>query len=186
MNTKKKYIFYAWAIFVIIILWFYISNPGFFHPKHLKKLFEFNLPLGLIIFFILWTIRWFTLIPLTPLLLVWILVLPPIPLYIVIISWIITSSSIIYYCWKYLEFDKYFEKRHPKEIKKLKKALLWKELPVIISWAFFPLVPTDVICYVWEVIKIKLSKIVLWVVIWEWIVCALYIWWWESILKFLI
>jgi len=183
---KKKTIFFIWLIFVFFVLTFYFFNKEFFWIDQMRNLFSENLYLSFLIYFILWSLRGFTLVPLTPLLVAWIVFLPALPLFFVNLLWVLASSSIVYFWWKYLWFDKYFNKKYSKQMSILKKKLEWKEYPVIILWSLFPFSPTDLICYIWEIMNIKLQKILLWIMIWEWIVCGIYIFWWEQVLKIIL
>jgi uncharacterized membrane protein YdjX (TVP38/TMEM64 family) len=49
------------------------------------------------------------------------------------------------------------------------------ELPVIIGWSFFPLAPTDLICYVCGGLRVNFPKFLLGVLIGEGTICAIYI-----------
>jgi uncharacterized membrane protein YdjX (TVP38/TMEM64 family) len=49
------------------------------------------------------------------------------------------------------------------------------ELPIIIGWSFFPLVPTDLICYVCGTLRVNFWKCLLGVTIGESAICAAYI-----------
>jgi len=109
-----------------------------------------------LIYFILGTLRGFTLLPSTPMVLAGILILPAWPLFLINLACVFSSSSIVYYWGKYLEFDKYFEKKYPKQLHELQSALKGKEIPVITLWSFFPFVPTDLICYTSEIMQIKI------------------------------
>ena len=182
MNKKK--IFLIWFLFVIIILLLYFLKHDFFQPENLKNLFEYGLILGLFIYFVLGSLRGFTFLPVTIMIFAGILVFPPIPLFIINLICILISSTIVYFWGEYLGFDKYFNKKYPKQVLKLKSALNERELPVIALWSFFPFVPTDLICYTSEILKIKLGKCLLGVAIGEGIICAIYIFGGSSILHY--
>ena len=47
--------------------------------------------------------------------------------------------------------------------------------PIVILWSFFPLAPTDLVCYVCGALKVDLKKCLLGVVIGEGAICAIYI-----------
>ena len=58
---------------------------------------------------------------------------------------------------------------------RLKAALEKYELPVIIGWSFFPLVPTDAIVYVCGVLGVNFGKCLLGVGLGEGAICAIYV-----------
>jgi uncharacterized membrane protein YdjX (TVP38/TMEM64 family) len=59
------------------------------------------------------------------------------------------------------------------------------ELPIIIAWSFFPLAPTDLICYVCGVPRVRFWKFLLGVTIGEGAICAIYIYGGDQILRWL-
>ena len=66
------------------------------------------------------------------------------------------------------------------------RAILQKhELPIIVGWSFFPLAPTDLICYVCGVLEINFPKFLLGVLLGEGAICAIYISAGASALRFL-
>ncbi len=50
-----------------------------------------------------------------------------------------------------------------------------RELPIVIAWSFFPIAPTDLVCYVCGALKVDLKKCLLGVTIGEGAICAIYI-----------
>ena len=59
------------------------------------------------------------------------------------------------------------------------------EMPVIIGWSFFPLVPTDVICYVCGILRVRFWKFLIGVTLGEGAICALYIYGGDQLLRWL-
>ena len=120
-------------------------------------------------------VRGFTLVPATSLVLAGMLVLPPLPLYALTIAGIIVSSAAVYYFAELMRFDRFFERRYAAQVSRLRALLRRRELPIVIAWSFFPLAPTDVVCYVCGALKVDLKKCLLGVVIGEGAICAVYI-----------
>jgi uncharacterized membrane protein YdjX (TVP38/TMEM64 family) len=48
-------------------------------------------------------------------------------------------------------------------------------MPIMIGWSFFPLLPTDVICYVCGALEIDYKKFLIGVAIGEGTICGMYI-----------
>jgi len=88
---------------------------------------------------------------------------------------IAVSSSICYAFAEALHMDEVFERKYPAQIRKLKDLLQRYELPIIISWSFFLLLPTDVLCYVCGSLKINYKKFLIGIMIGEGTVYAIYI-----------
>ena len=120
-------------------------------------------------------VRGFTLVPATYLVLAGMLVLPPWPLYALTIAGIIVSSAAVYYFAEAMRFDLLFERRYAPQVSRLRALLRRRELPIVIAWSFFPLAPTDVVCYVCGALKMDLKKCLLGVVVGEGAICAIYI-----------
>jgi uncharacterized membrane protein YdjX (TVP38/TMEM64 family) len=126
-------------------------------------------------YLLLGCIRGFTLVPATYLVLAGMLVLPPVPLYALTIAGIVVSSAAVYYFAEAMRFDEFFERRYARKVSQLRSLLRRHELPIVILWSFFPLAPTDLVCYVCGALKVDLRKCLLGVVIGEGAICAIYI-----------
>ena len=174
---------YFWLALIAISLGCYFLRPDLFSPERIREIFATNLVLGLLIYFILSTLRGFTLIPSTPIVFAGILVFPPAPLYLVNLAAVFTSSAIVYYMAKLVRFDHYFHERYPKQIKTLTGLLRNRELPVISLWGFTPMVPTDMIVYGCSVLRISLAKTLFGTAIGEGVICAVYIFGGTAILE---
>lgn len=120
-------------------------------------------------------LRGFTLVPATYLVVAGMLVLPPLPLYLLTVVGIIVSSAAVYYFAEAMQFDRFFERKHAAQIARLRRLLEKCELPIVIAWSFFPIAPTDLICYVCGALKVDLKKCLVGVTIGEGTICAIYI-----------
>lgn len=69
----------------------------------------------------------------------------------------------------------YFEARYGKYVQKIRYGLEDKELPIIVGWSFFPLVPTDLIVYIGSTLRIHIFKCLLGVFVGEAVLNAFYI-----------
>lgn len=121
------------------------------------------------------SIRGFTLMPATTLVVAGIHFFSPVRLFVLTLTGILISSASIYWFSEALHLEELLAERHQARMEQLKKALRNYELPVIIAWSFFPLAPTDLICYVCGVLKIDFKKFLLGVGIGEGVICAIYI-----------
>lgn len=182
MNPKK----------LAFCLWLLLITGGgtvyFLFPDQINILFLKELPekyphIALSIYFLLLSARGLTMIPSTPLLLAGVLIFDPTELFIVNMAGILSSSTIVYYFSKYLGFDLYFETKYGKYVRKMRRGITDKELPVIVGWSFFPLVPTDLIVYVGSSLGIPVLKCLLGVFLGEFVINAFYIFSTTLILK---
>jgi uncharacterized membrane protein YdjX (TVP38/TMEM64 family) len=166
---------YTWLGLVAICLSLYFFLPELFAPENIRRFFSANLYEGLFVYFVISTLRGFTLIPSTPIVLAGVLVFPPWPLFLVNQLAVYSSSAIVYYMARHLRFDHYFHEHYPGQVERLSALLRKAELTVISAWGFAPFVPSDMIVYVCSVLRIKLWKTLLGVSIGEGVICAIYI-----------
>ena len=166
---------YVWSMLVVLCLSLYWFFPELFAPERIRDFFQANLEHGLLLYFVISTLRGFTLIPSTPLVLAGILVFPPLPLFLVNQLAVYSSSAIVYTMARHLRFDHYFHQRYPRQVEKLFSLLRSRELPVISLWGFAPFVPSDMIVYVCSVLRVSVWKTLLGISIGEGAICAFYI-----------
>lgn len=74
-----------------------------------------------------------------------------------------------------MDFDRLFERRYPAQVARVRWLLTRRELPIVIIWSFFPVAPTDLVCYVCGALKVDLKKCLLGVAVGEGAICAIYI-----------
>lgn len=128
-----------------------------------------------VLYLLLGCVRAFTLVPATSLLVAGLLVLPPVPLFILTLVGIVVSSAAVYYFAGAMKLDQLFERRYPRQVAQLRDVLQRHELPVVIAWSFFPLAPTDLVCYVCGALRVDLKKCVFGVTVGEGTICAIYV-----------
>jgi uncharacterized membrane protein YdjX (TVP38/TMEM64 family) len=184
-KDKIKYaIYFLWLLLLTTSLYFYFFASDAIQAK-LSGIFGSSLVLGYIVYLIASCLRGFTLIPITYFIVAGVILLPPLPLYIITMIGVAVSSASVYYFSEYLKFDEYFEKRYPKQIHSLKNFLTKNELPIVIGWSFAPFLPTDLICYVCGAMEIDIKKFLFGVMVGEGISCAIYIFLGKEILSFI-
>jgi len=120
-------------------------------------------------------LRGFTLIPATYLVLAGMLVLPPLPLYLLTLVGIVVSSAAVYFFAEAMQLDRFFEQRYASQVGRLRAVLKRQELPIVIAWSFFPIAPTDLVCYVCGALRVDVKKCLLGVAIGEGTICGIYI-----------
>lgn len=176
MEKNKKIILYIWGFLLLSIFLYYIYNPLFFTQKWFNDFLSKFWSYVLIIYLIITLLRWFLFIPSTILIFAWAVFLSPINLFIISMIWIIASSSIVYFFSEYLWIDKILEKQFwNKKIKSLEEKINKNWLLIVTIWSFTPIVPTDLICYIAWITKMKYYKFILWVILWETPLVLLYV-----------
>ena len=137
------------------------------------------------VYLLLGAIRGFTLIPSTTLVLVALALFPPVPLFALTIAGILISTTCIYWFAESIGLDEVLERRHPDAVARLTAVLEKHELPIIIGWSFFPLAPTDLICYVCGVLRVNFLTCLIGVAIGEGTICGIYIFFGDQVLRWL-
>ena len=127
------------------------------------------------LYLLLGCLRGFTLIPATSLVLVGIVFFPPAPLFVLTLAGILASSASIYYFAEALHLEELLQRKHAQHLDRVQALLNRYGLPMIALWAFFPLAPTDLICYLAGVLRIRVWICLLGVAIGEGAICAIYI-----------
>jgi uncharacterized membrane protein YdjX (TVP38/TMEM64 family) len=128
-------------------------------------------------------LRAFTLIPVTSLVLLGIVFFPPLPLFVLTLTGILVSSASVYYFAEALHVDEVLRRRHAHQIDRVQRLLERYGFPIIVGWAFFPLLPTDLICYVSGVVRVRITTVLGGVAIGEGAVCGIYIFLGDSLLR---
>ncbi|HOW29661.1 MAG TPA: VTT domain-containing protein [archaeon] len=171
----KKEVLIAWIAIVIILFIIYLFAPNLLNLEFLNSFVKENKLLVVFLFISIITLISLTLIPSTPFVLSGLLLFSPLETFIYSIIIIILYSTITYYFARYLGLDRYFEKKYPESIKKIRKALKGKEWFIIIGWGFIPIFPTDLVIYMCSSLKIPFRKCLIGVLIGEGTLNALYI-----------
>ena len=168
----------AWLSVIVGGISFYFLSPSSFTAENIAALLtKFHGPVW-ILYLLLSALRGFTLLPSTPLVLAGTMLYPQQPFLVLVISLfgIVISSSMIYWFSDLLGFDEYFESKKPHHVEKIRTKL---EHPLglgfVSLWAFFPLVPTDAVCYVAGSIRMHFAKFITAVFIGELILCSVYV-----------
>ena len=171
---------YFRRFWIVIIVTFNAYN--FFYPETFSKenIAESIEPFGnygFAIFFFFHIIRGFVMLPSTALIFAGVFLFPDDLFLVLLISviGIVISSMIVYYFSDKLGFSKLFDK-NTKTSNLVKEKLSGKYGPLfIIFWAFFPFVPTDLICYTAGAMKINPVTFAISLFIGELIICSAYV-----------
>ena len=134
--------------------------------------------LALGVYILLSLSRALLMIPCTPFVLAGGISFPESPLLVMAISFagIVAGAFLVYSFPSFGSYDELLERKYPDKVLLLKEKLhgayaFW----IVAGWSFFPLVPTDVICYVAGLVKMPFKKMVTALVAGEFPLVALYV-----------
>lgn len=174
----------GWLLFLAIFLFLYASRPNFFEGQ-LQTAASESVLVAYALYLLLGSVRGFTLIPSATLVFAAIPLFPPLPLFVLTLLGILVSSASVYYFSESLHLDEYFAKRNREGVERMKRTFHTNQLLIIIGWSFFPLAPTDLICYVCGILKVSFSKFLLGILIGEGTICGIYIFLGDKLLRFI-
>lgn len=168
----------VWIIVILGCITTYLIYPHSFTAEQIALfLQQFRTEIW-VVYLLMSTVRGMTLLPSTPLVLAGTILFPdqPWPVLGVSIAGIFLSSSMIYYFSNFLGFADYFESRKPELDAKIRRRLEHPAGFVFVAlWAFFPLVPTDAVCYIAGTTRMAFAKFIAAILLGELILCSFYI-----------
>jgi uncharacterized membrane protein YdjX (TVP38/TMEM64 family) len=171
----KKKTFICWLILVAVAVTFYLTHQETMDVEVIRALVDKNRAVVIPIYLLFLSLLGLTFIPSTPFAIGGVLLFSPHFAYFVNLVGILISSTIVYHFARFLGIGAAFEARYPRRTVKVKEALSRKELPIIVGWSFFPVVPTDLIIYVASTLNVPLWKCLLGVLLGEGALNAVYI-----------
>jgi Uncharacterized conserved protein len=167
-----------WVLIILAGIVSYLVWPEFFTPQSIAGLLNKFQNEALTIYLAISVVRGLTLLPSTPLIIAGTLLFPQQRwiVLVVSISGILVSSAMIYWFSDILGFGEFFETRKPEHVKRIRARL---EHPTgilfVMLWAFFPIVPTDAVCYVAGSTRMHFGKFLGAIFLGELILCCIYI-----------
>jgi uncharacterized membrane protein YdjX (TVP38/TMEM64 family) len=167
-----------WAAVIVSTGAIYLADPGNFTAEKIASFISESQTSIWIIYLAMSALRGLTLLPSTPLVLAGTLLYPHEPWLVLTISLagILMSSSMIYFFSEALGLTEYFERSKPKAVARIRRRLEEPAGLVFVGlWAFFPLVPTDVVCYVAGSTKMNFAKFIFAVFTGEAVLCSIYV-----------
>ncbi|MEQ8312807.1 MAG: VTT domain-containing protein [Gammaproteobacteria bacterium] len=126
--------------------------------------------MALLVYILLSLTRALLMIPCTPFVLAGGVTFPESPLLVMAISYagIVAGAFLVYSFPAFGSYDEYLERKYPEKIRLLEEKLHGRySFWIIAGWSLFPLVPTDLICYVAGLVKLSFRKLVIPVVVGE-------------------
>lgn len=182
-SKKVRYTLFAlWIIVAAAALYLYFFKREAIQTE-MRDAMSASFWAACLTYLLIGALRAFTLVPATFPLLIAMPFFDPWVLLALTIPCIAVSSSICYWFAEALHMDELFERKYPRQIGKLKALLQRYQLPIIIGWSFFLLLPTDVLCYVCGSLKINYWKFLIGILIGEGTVYAIYIFFGDWLLR---
>ena len=184
LEVVKKVFYAIWVIIILYLLVLYIRHPEMATPEYFRNFLESYGDEMWLVFIVLTVLRGFFLIPSTPFVIGGALLFPDQLFLVLVVSMVgvMLSATALYYFSDMLGFSKYLEKKHPNDIDLWKSRLSSpKAIFFVAGWSLFPLVPTDLICYIAGIVKMPYRYMFLGVFIGELALVVFYIYFGSSV-----
>ena len=154
----------VWLCLVAIVLVSLLIFPDWLSRDSISELLNNFGTMALIVYIVLSLTRSLLMIPCTPFVLAGAISFPQWPLIVFVISFtgIVLGAFLVYSFPSFGNYDEFLEGKYPGKIAALKEKMQGKyAFAIVAGWSFFPLVPTDVICYVAGIAKMSFKKMVM-------------------------
>ena len=183
-----KSIRFIWMLLIFFILIHYLFYPEKYTADNLTKYCSANKTFIFIFYISISLLRALFFLPSTIFVIMGVVLFPQSPSIVLFISMlgIISGASFIYFSANFLNIEKIFRKRSIEKTNKINQLVEKYGLFIVFIWAFIPIVPTDLICYVAGKYKMNYLKFISALFFGELILVALYIWTGKSLMEILL
>ncbi len=177
MNGARRIGRWLWVAMIVSVLVWWACNPSVVTPRHIHATLQRYESWALLLYFVVSAVRGCFLIPSTPFVLAGALLFPGNQWLVFGISVIgvLVGSSIIYFFSDRLGFAEVIRRRHAPGLEKIRGRMESHGVLIVVLWSFFPLVPTDLVCYLAGVIRMRFTRFILAVAIGESVLIAGYV-----------
>jgi uncharacterized membrane protein YdjX (TVP38/TMEM64 family) len=183
-SVRQCLLFAAWLTLIGVALHFHSAHPSLLGGG-VQGLASASTFWACVLYLLLGCVRGFTFMPAPVLMGIGLLFLPPVPLFILTMIGVLMSSAGIYYFSSSFQIYEHFQRKGSKQLAAIESGLKSHELPIIIGWSFFPVLPTDAVCCISGVMKMNVAKLLFGVLIGEGLCAALYIFFGNQLFHFL-
>lgn len=169
---------FAWIFVISIALIHYCISPQYYTADFLKNTLDNNHSIVFGAYLTISLIRSLFFLPSTIFVIMGVALYPDDPYLVLLISMvgIISGACWIYFSADILKIEQIFSIKSQHKIKKTEASINKYGFWIVLFWSFFPVVPTDLICYIAGYSKMNFSKFILALSIGEITLVSLYIW----------
>lgn len=188
LQSIKKAIHYVWVSSVLVGLGYMLLHPSAFSVEEVSAFLQKFDHWVWLVYILITFLRGILLFPSTPFVLAGALLFPEQLILVGIISilGILFSATLLFYFAEIIGFGDYLSQKYPHKIEKARIALNQpKGKWLVAAWAWFPFVPTDIICYVAGLVQMRYSIMITGIFLGESILISLYLYLGKDILSFL-
>ncbi|MEX0964078.1 MAG: VTT domain-containing protein [Pseudohongiellaceae bacterium] len=173
-----KHLNTVWIAVVAVILALVVVFPDWLTRESISALLNQMGSLALMAYLMMSLTRSMLLIPCTPFVLAGAITFPQWPFLVFTISLagVVVGAILVYSFPSFGGYDRLLEEKYPDKIASLKRRMQHKNaFWFVVGWSFFPLVPTDAVCYVAGIARMPLRKMLAALVLGELPLVAAYV-----------
>ncbi len=163
LGSILKHFNHIWFVLVAAVLTTLLLNPEWLSRESIAQYLAGLGTMALLVYIALSLSRALLMIPCTPFVFAGGIAFPQWPLLVLLISvaGIVAGATLVYSFPSFGSYDDYLESKYPEKVALLKRKMqspyaFW----FVVGWSFFPLVPTDAICYVAGMAKMSYKKLI--------------------------
>ena len=156
-----KHLNTIWIAVVVVILGLIVVFPEWLTRESISGLLNQMGGMALLAYLAMSLTRSMLLIPCTPFVLAGAISFPQWPFLVFAISLagVVVGAFLVYSFPSFGGYDRLLEEKYPEKIASLKRKMQHENaFWFVVAWSFFPLVPTDAVCYVAGIAKMPLRK----------------------------
>lgn len=157
LHTYKTALKYTWIGLLILTLVLYFVFPSWFTIAAFKAVCNENQSLVLLMYCALVLLRSIIFIPSTAVLILGLALYPNDLWFLLVINMIgiVLGSLFLYAAGKIFTPDHFFSKKTARRFPAIKEKINQHGFWIVLGWSFFPVVPTDLICFVAGATRMK-------------------------------
>jgi uncharacterized membrane protein YdjX (TVP38/TMEM64 family) len=174
----RRLLTYAWIAVVLSFCGWYFARPEHFTPESFQRLLTGWGAWAFPGFVLVSIVRGLVLVPSTPIVIAGGLFFPEALPAVLIVSMvgIIVSASLLYRFPGFAGYDRVLAEKYPAKLQHLREKLgrpgaIW----FVAAWAFFPVVPTDLICYAAGLVRMPYNRMIAGIILGELPLVSLYV-----------
>jgi len=177
LNLAKS-LTYLWLALLVGLAALWVSDSSRFSQPAIEAAISSWGPWALGVFSFLAIVRGALLVPSTPVILAGGVLFPDRLLFVFLVSMtgIITSAVLLYRFPGFAGYDSRLQQRYPEKLEALQVHLRKPRAQwFVAAWAFFPAVPTDLICYAAGLVRMPFRRMIAGIIIGEVPLVAAYV-----------
>jgi len=166
----RRFLTACWAAAVLAVLGWYLLHPDHFTAERFEAVLRGWGPWAFAGFVVASLVRGILLIPSTPVVIAGGAFFPEALPAVLVISMlgIVGSASLLYRFPGFAGYDRVLEAKYPEKLARVRARLegpgaMW----FVAGWAFFPVVPTDLICYAAGLVRMPYRRMITGIIIGE-------------------